>query len=98
MNDWKELSRLPREPEYWSALQQRVTEQARPQRDSWLQAAAWTSAIATAATIALVLLRPDTQPGVQFGLAPNDPVGVELLATPQPPEIGAVYSTYIANR
>lgn len=97
MKDWKELSRLPQEPEYWASFQQRIVEQATPQRDPWLRAAAWTSAIATAATIALVLLRPAAQ-SPQFALTPSDPIGTELLSTPQPPQIGALFTSYVEPR
>ena len=103
MSEWRQFSRLPQSPDYWQGLHKRIEHAARPsllarsRRDRWLDAALAAAVLAAAAVIVLLILPPASAPvpaSFQAGLAPADPLAVELLNSERPPHISGLLPAY----
>jgi hypothetical protein len=103
MSEWRELSRLPQEPEYWAELRGRITGAAGPvvtarrARERWIDRGLAAGVLAAAAGVVLLLASPQAStPGttLEAGLAPADPVAVELLNSGTAPPVGGLLAAY----
>ena len=93
MNDWRDLSRLPKSEEYWQQLGARVEAAALPHlaqsgNDKWLWRGGWAAVVAMAAGVVL-MLASDPAPRNTSGLlvAPRDPVAVRMMNSADPPSL-----------
>jgi hypothetical protein len=110
MTDLRGLSRLPDDPEYWSALEERVLDGLRANagsaRAGWwapVAARAWgLGGLALAAGLAAVLLVPGRTtespaiPATLLGL-PDQPAVAAIIAAPQPPSIASLVAPALAR-
>ena len=99
MIEWRRFSRLPRSPEYWRGVSDRVaqsvhameTVEAQPVRS--LVPYAWT-AIAAAAVAVLASralpVRTDAPMSLRSSIAPADPIGARWLDMAEPPSAADV--------
>ena len=105
MTEFKDLSRLPDDPEYWNRLEARITAELGPSvralaaaRPGWwapVATRAWgLGGLAIAAGIAALLLLPSraseaTSPAGIFRV-PDDPAMVAFVSAPEPPPLASL--------
>jgi hypothetical protein len=103
MSEWRQFSRLPESPEYWHALRERIGLATQPlsgsraRGDRWLDGALAAAVVAAAVVVGLLILRSEPAPtpaSFQAGLAPADPLAVELLNSERPPHISGLLPAY----
>jgi len=106
MSDWREFSRLPESPDYWLGLRARIGRAADPvlagrqARERWLDRALAGAVLAAAACVALLLAQPAAAPAspadvsIRAGLAPADPLALDLLNSGEAPPVGGLLATY----
>lgn len=103
MSGWREFSRLPESPDYWLSLRERIDFAADPvlagrrARERWLDRALAGAVLAAAACVALLLAQPSATPAevsIQAGLAPADPLALELLDSGEAPPVGGLLASY----
>ena len=103
MSEWSKFSRLPESPEYWQELHRRIEGAALPllvarsPRDRWVDAALASAVLTAAVVVGIMILRPapaSTPASFQAGLAPADPLAVELLNSERPPHISGLLPAY----
>ena len=101
MNEYRDLSRLPDDPQYWDELEARILAHAgtppvvpAAAATSWFAAYAWPlSMVAAAATIAVLLLTPPRSPTSARSLLPlpvAEPMFNTFFETATPPSVGAL--------
>jgi hypothetical protein len=102
MSEWRKLSRLPESPDYWLGLRDRISRTVQPlsvhrtRRERWIDAALISASVGAAAVILLLLAQPTApvEPSLQAGLAPGDPVAVEMLNSGQAPNVSELLPVY----
>jgi hypothetical protein len=103
MNEFRDLSRLPEDPEYWAQLEARVVAGLSDGRDPPASAGWWSplepaaiglGATALAALLAVLLLLPPRTTALDAGtlllLAPADPELHALVTSPTPPSLASL--------
>jgi hypothetical protein len=99
MIEWRRFSRLPRSPEYWRGVSDRVAQSvhamAAPDVEPVRSLApyAWTAiAAAVVAVVASSVLpvRTDAPVSIRAGIAPTDPIATTWLNTAEPPSAADV--------
>lgn len=105
MSEFRELSRLPKDQEYWDRLEARITAELGPlvrdlpaARPEWwvpLAKRAWAlGGLAAAAGITAFLLAPSRTPAsaAPAGLIrlPDDPALIAFVSAPEPPKLGSL--------
>ena len=105
MSEFRELSKLPKDPEYWDRLEAKITAELGPlvralpeTRPEWwapLATRAWAlgGLAAAAGLAALFLVPPRTAPAAApAGLLrlPDNPALVAFVSAPEPPSLAAL--------
>ena len=104
MSEFQELSKLPKDPEYWDRLEARITAELGPlvrglpeTRPEWwaplaTRALALGGLAAAAALAALLLVPPRTRPTPTTGLLrlPDNPALIAIVSAPEPPKLASL--------
>lgn len=105
MTEFRDLSSLPGDPEYWASLESRILQglqgETHPVVSPGGEAGGWWSPIEAGAAgiavtalaavlVALLLLPPRRTSGSGLLITPADPAGASIISAPAPPQLASL--------